>query len=33
MIAIDDLTDQYLDTLGFNMDDDENDRLIKTIKS
>ncbi|CAD8198654.1 unnamed protein product [Paramecium pentaurelia] len=33
MIAIDDLTDQYLDTLGFNMDDDENERLIKTIKS
>ncbi|CAD8208172.1 unnamed protein product [Paramecium octaurelia] len=33
MISIDDLTDQYLDTLGFNMDDDENERIIKTIKS
>ncbi|CAD8090709.1 unnamed protein product [Paramecium sonneborni] len=33
IIAIDDLTDQYLDMLGFNMDDDQNGRLIKTLKS
>ncbi|CAD8200402.1 unnamed protein product [Paramecium pentaurelia] len=33
MIAIDDLTDQYLDMLGFNMDDNESERLLKSIKS
>ncbi|CAD8109287.1 unnamed protein product [Paramecium sonneborni] len=33
IIAIDDLTDQYLDTLGFNMENGENEKLIKTIKS
>ena len=33
ILPIEDLTDYYLDLLGFNMDDDEGGRLIKTLKS
>ncbi|CAK92678.1 unnamed protein product (macronuclear) [Paramecium tetraurelia] len=33
MVAIDDLTDQYLNMLGFNMDDDEGERILKSIKT
>lgn len=33
IIPIEDLTDYYLDLLGFNMDEDEGGRFIKTLKS
>lgn len=33
ILPIEDLTDYYLDLLGFNMDEDEGGRLIKTLKS